>query len=569
MRPQIYTLFVIAVFWLLPQKSYADIGDCSGEYKTKVMLVGDSWAHFTWIYQSFGEALKQNGFPDIKEDGNQTALISMQAETWASDGWIDIIQRRVRQKTDVEVYVLFIGGNDVIWKWRRNLPAEILIPYADEMFGYTDVIIDEILKINPTAQILIASYDYPNFAETMGEGDSNPYYSQWDKFGLAPPVELNPALIFFEDYRAKYPRYNTENVHHINNIGVSHYYYGYPTPSINEPFGTFPPKTTPLPFGDPRYPTHQNLMGLGGMDAFHFNGLGYRFIAHNMIKTYLNDFFLRDYNYHFNSIGALDGFVSSTGAIGQGKDVRIGKINDQDFAGIFTFKTDNFADDVTIEKGSLFFARKSGLGNLRNGGNVIDDVVVEMKIGAFGSSNEIEKGDFNEAADFTTVGCILGTTNTDEYKLRVDLMPEVLSAIADGKQVQFRVKVNFGANASPLNYFDYFNGNEADKYNAPTLYLKMSEAPVVGIRDNKIQKLSIYPNPASDNLNIDIPVEFRKAGVTATITNTIGSVVKSWTIGQTNSVREQVKLGDLPVGVYNLSITDGVDIQSGNIVIQK
>ncbi|HUH74590.1 MAG TPA: T9SS type A sorting domain-containing protein [Chitinophagales bacterium] len=567
MKPQFYTFLLIAACWLLPQNSNADIGDCSGEYKTRVMLVGDSWAHFTWIYQAFGEALKQNGFPDIKDDANQTALISMQAETWASDGWIDIIKRRVRQKTDVDVYVVYIGGNDVMWKWRRDKPMSDLLPYTDEMLKYTDVIIDEILNINPDAQILIASYDYPNFAETMFE--DNPYYSQWVKFGFAPPVEVNPALIYFEEYRANYPRYNTPNVHHINNIGVAQYYYGYPTPSIFEPFTTFPPRSVPLPNGDIRFPTHPNVMGLAGNDAYHFDALGYRYVSHNIIKTFLNDHLLQDYNYHFNSTGSLDGWVSSAGAVEQGGDVRIGKINDQEYAGVFTFNTDHFAEGTTIEKGSLFFTRKNGVGVLRSGANINDEVVVEMKIGSFGNSSKMEKEDYNDAADFTSVGCILGSTNTNEYKLRVDLNPEVLSAIAEGKQVQFRVKVNFGPNGGNLAYFDYYNGSLEDKYYAPTMYLKMSEVPVVGIRENKIPKLTIYPNPTSDHLNIDIPVEFRKAGVTATITNTIGSVVKSWTIGQTNNVREQVQLGDLPVGVYSLSMTDGNNIQSGNIVIQK
>jgi lysophospholipase L1-like esterase len=570
MRPQFYALLLIAACWLLPKNSFADIGDCSGEYKTKVMLIGDSWAHFTWLFQSFGEALTQNGFPDIKDDGNATALISMQAETWASDGWIDLIRTRVGTKTDVEVYVLFIGGNDVVWKWRRNQPIDIILPYADEMLMYTDRIIDEILKINPDGQIIIASYDYPNFAETFESlGEDNPYYSQWEKFGLAPPAEINPTLIYFEEYRSKHPRYSAPNIHYINNIGVGQYYYGYPTPSINEPFGTFPPKSTPLPFGDTRYPTHQNLMGIGGIDAFHFNGIGYRFVAHNMIKTWLNDYLLRDYNYHFSSTGALDGWVSSKGGVGQGANPRIGKISDQDYAGIFTFNTDNFSEGVTIEKGSLFFTRKDGIGTIRNGGNIIDDIVVEMKVGSFGSSNEIEKEDFNDVADYTTVGCVQGSTKEEDYKLRVDLTPEVLSAIAAGKQVQFRVKVNFGANSGPLTYYDSYNGNVDDKYYAPTLYLKMSEVPVVGIKENKIKQLSMYPNPTADVLNFDIPAEYRKSGVTATITNTIGSVVKSWTIGQTNSVREEISLRELPSGVYNLSITDGTDIQSGNIVIQK
>src|SRR5690606_16150930 len=133
-------------------------------------------------------------------------------------------------------------------KWRLEKPYEDLIPYTDEMLRNTDIIIDEILKIRPEAQIVIASYDYPNFAETMEMGESNPYYSQWEKFSFASPAQLNPGLIFFEDYRANYPRYkNSPNIHHINNIGAAQYYGGYPTESLYEPFTSFPPKSVPLP----------------------------------------------------------------------------------------------------------------------------------------------------------------------------------------------------------------------------------------------------------------------------------------------------------------------------------
>lgn len=571
MNTRLYLIFLIVLSVLLPQKISAQVGECIDVPKTRVMLVGDSWAHFCWIYQSMGEALRQNGFADIKEDGNFTALVGMQAEVWASEGWIDLVKGRVKQMQDVDVFVIFIGGNDVMWKWRLEKPIEDLLPYMNSMLGYTDVIIDEILKIRPEAQIVIASYDYPNFAETMQMGESNPYYSQWEKFSFSPPSVLNPGLIYFEDYRANYPRYkNTPNIHHINNIGSAQYYGGYPTPSLFEPFGTFAPKTVPLPFGDPRYPTHPDYMGLTGLDAYHFNGLGYQYVAHNIIRTFLGDYLRKDFNYSFTSTGEKDGWVANNGAVSQGNGGKIGKMSAQNFASIFSFNTSNFPEDVTIEKGALYLARKSGLGQLRNNTNASDRITVEMKIGHFGNSDKVEADDFSAAADFVVPGCIVGNANGNDYKFRVDLSQEALAAISKADQVQFRVKVEFAPNAGPYQYFDYHGGNTEDKYWAPTLDLKMSEVPeAVGVKNKVVEALTVYPNPTKDILNIDIPVEFRKTGVQATLTNALGSVVKAWNIGQTNSVREVINLKELPVGAYNLSITDGQTIKGGNIIVQR
>lgn len=570
MKTRLYIFLVVAISLLLPQTSMAQVGECKALPTTRVMLVGDSWAHFTWIYQSMGEALRQNGFADIKEDGNFTALISMQAETWSSEGWIDLIRGRVKQMEEVDVFVVFIGGNDVLWKWRVGMEFEDLMPYADAMLGYTDVIIDEILKIKPEAQIIIASYDYPNFAETMLL-EENPYRSQWEKYSFSSPEVLNPGLISFEDYRANYPRYkNSPNIHHINNIGIAQYYGGYPTPSIFEPFGTFAPKTVPMPNGDPRYPTHPNYMGLAGYDAYHFNNLGYQFVAHNMIRNFLGGYLRKDFNYSFTSTGKQDGWVANNGAVNQGNGGRIGKISEQNFASIFTFNTSNFPEGVSIEKGALYLARKSGIGQLRNNTNAKDQITVEMKIGHFGNSTDMEPADFSAPADFAAPGCIVGgNASGNDYKFRVDLSPEALEALAKAEQVQFRVKVNFGPNAGPIQYFDYHGGNTEDKYWAPTLDLKMSEVPVVSVKNNKIEALTIYPNPTKDILNIDIPSEFRKTGVQATLTNALGSVVKSWNIGQTNSVREVVNLKELPVGAYNLTITDGRAVKGSNIIVQR
>ncbi|MCO5234041.1 MAG: hypothetical protein M9888_09950 [Chitinophagales bacterium] len=571
MKTHFYLFFIVALFICAPNVSLAQSETCGQTPKDRIMLIGDSWANFMWTYRSMAEALRKNGFADIKEDGNFTAIISMQAETWASDGWKDLLDGRIRTSTE-DVFVIFIGGNDVMWKWRPGKTIEDLKPYTDEMLYYTDQIIDIIFKHRPNAQVVIGSYDYPNFAETMIGNEWNPYYSQWEKFGFVAPEVLNPLLIDFETYRENYPRYkNNPNIHYINNMGVAQYYGGYPTASLFPPYATFPPKAVKLPYGDTRYPTHPSYMGLAGYDAYHFNGKGYQFIAHNMIRNYIGDYFRQQiYNYSFHSTGKQDGWVSSNGIVNQGNGGKIGKVNSEQFAGIFSFNTD-FPEGVTIDKGALYLARKSGLGQLRNNENVVDRLTVEMKVGNFGTSADIDPADFSDNADFVTTGCIVGVPNGDEYKFRVDLNQDVLDAIASSKRVQFRVKVDFGPNSANMTYFEYFGGNTEDKYWAPTLDLRMSDVPTpVGVKDQSVMPLSIYPNPVNDVLNFDIPLEFRKSGVSATIINSIGEIVKSWdNVGVKNQVREQVSVTDLPAGVYHISMTDGYQIRNGSIVIQR
>ncbi len=566
-----YILLLLAIFFL-PQKSQAQIGDVDGENTVRIMLVGDSWANFMWTYRSMTQALIQNGFADIKDNGQYTAIVSMQAETWASEGWIDLIKRRVRQLTDVDVYVIFIGGNDVVWKWRRDQPADILLPYADEMLMYTDAIIDTILSMSPNAQIVIGSYDYVNFAESM-QVDWNPYYEQWEKFGFAPPKMLNEALRYFEDYRTEYyQQKNNPNIHFINNLGVLQYYGGYPTPSIYEPFGTFEPKTVPLPYGDDRYPSHPNYMSnyLDIVpDAFHLNDIGYQFIGHNMIRTFINDYLRKDFNYSFTTKGDKDGWVSQNGLAEQGNGGRIGKKDKDHYASIFTFNTSNFPEGVTIDKGSLYIARQFGESRLSESGG--DKITIEMKVGHFGSGTSVKPEDYSAPADFTEVGRIVGNLNRDEYKLRVDLSPEVLEAIASAEQIQFRVKANFAKEPSKNKYYDLFGGETEDKYWAPTLDLIMSEVPTVstGIKNAEVKPLMIYPNPASDMLNVELPNEFGQGQLKFALINSLGSVVKSWTSEKVNAAREVISLEGIPAGVYNLSITDGKLMRGANLIVHN
>lgn len=567
---RIYTLFLVTATCIsLSQDIFAQIGAaCGGKVERRIMLIGDSWAHFSWIYRSIGESLKSSGFADINEDGTRTALISTQAEFWDTEDGLQIIQDRIGQLPDADIFIIFIGGNDVMWKWRRDKPFEDLLPFANDMLGHTDNMIDAVLAVRPNAQVIIASYDYPNFAETMVGNEWNPYYGQWESFGFAPPIELNLGLQFFEEYRANWPKYNqSSNVRFINNVGVAQYYGGYPDSAVFEPYVPFAPKTVPLPNGDPRYPTSPRYMGLNGFDAYHFNDVGYKYIGDNMMRQFIGEYLRKDKTQTFKSTGGdEEGFVSRSGFPGT-NEIRIGKSFNMDYAGIFSFNLSDIPEGAQIEKASIYITRKKLTGTAPLDGIFPENVTIDMKAGAFGASPSPENGDFNAAATVNNAGCMVGSARGEEYKLRIDLTPEALAAINRAGLNQFRIKFDLPGTGDRMLHF--YNGDEADVYNAPFMDVTFTSTST-GIQDNN-QSISMvmFPNPANNNLSFEVPVQLRKPGVQAMVYNMMGSVVQSHNLFLSGVPTGNIKVKELPAGSYILQLTDGDVVAGGNFVVQN
>jgi hypothetical protein len=77
-----------------------------------------------------------------------------------------------------------------------------------------------------------------------------------------------------------------------------------------------------------------------------------------------------------------------------------------------------------------------------------------------------------------------------------------------------------------------------------------------GINENKADILSVYPNPASDHLNIALKAEF-KTSVEIAIYNTTGQLVRKFSKVNANNTNElRLDISDLTPGVYMLRILD-------------
>ena len=75
----------------------------------------------------------------------------------------------------------------------------------------------------------------------------------------------------------------------------------------------------------------------------------------------------------------------------------------------------------------------------------------------------------------------------------------------------------------------------------------------VGVNENSLSSLSLYPNPTTGNVFIDLG-ELKK-DIKATLTNSIGQVVLTQNYVSTKSINFDI---DLPKGLYFLTLeTDG------------
>jgi hypothetical protein len=117
-----YTLLLI----LLLSISNFSISQCSETDKTKVILIGDSWAFFMNADNTINDVFDQWGHTDIEYYTNLT-LAENGAET------VDFLQTnkqveiasQLLSRPEIEEVHLSLGGNDVLGSWNINFtPAQ-------------------------------------------------------------------------------------------------------------------------------------------------------------------------------------------------------------------------------------------------------------------------------------------------------------------------------------------------------------------------------------------------------------------------------------------------------------
>ncbi|MFC2151064.1 C1 family peptidase [Bacteroidota bacterium] len=153
--------------------------------------------------------------------------------------------------------------------------------------------------------------------------------------------------------------------------------------------------------------------------------------------------------------------------------------------------------------------------------------------------------DFNVDGDFTSDEIILQGTvaDGDVYTATIDI-----PSTATIGQTRMRVAMSDGGYPSSCGSFRY---GEVEDY---TVNIAAKTAPIAQMKDGKllgndeVVSIKVFPNPAKDELNIEVPYENAKVR----IINSTGAIVKELILND----EKIVNISDLATGLYIISVED-------------
>ena len=525
---------------------------CSETEETKVLLVGDSWAFMMALDQTINNALANWGHSDKKFFTNLT-LSENGAET--DDFQKPEKQAEIAAQLDsfpsIEVVHLSIGGNDVLGDWDISWSQGRTDSLADQVFERLLDVIDFIKNTRPGIRILWGGYTYPNFEEVIESSNPfqtiHPFYGIWEGMGFPSFEQINILQNAFSQHFFDYAQTDSQ-VDYIPATGILQYTFGQADSLLVAPYGAYPAQTVPLPFGDPIYPSPMNSMRdyLVTKDCFHLSAPGYLDFVEYHIQKFYHKFFMDDH-YVLASGGTESGSVAASGQTSS--ELQLGDMNGDETAVILSFPSAGIAD-TTFTKASLFLRRESLVGS--NPSN--DPIEVDLINGNFGSTTNIESGDFSENPDITRVACVFGATDDDGNWIRLDLPVEMFEHITAGQQLQFRLRAPSTSGALIT-----FSNSDNPEF-APVLNLKYGTI-TTGLEEieRPLTDISVYPNPTNGIFTIKTSGETIEA---IEVFDLLGRLMF-----RTNNQSGKLNLDFLPSGTYNLAVRTGNTIATEKLVI--
>lgn len=544
MKKQLFFAFLIG--FSFTSKSFAQ---CTETEVNKVLLIGDSWAFFMGVDQTFNTILERWGHSDalyytngtLSENGAET-IDFMQADKQNE------IAAQLDAQPEIEVVHLSLGGNDVLGEWNINFTQAETDSLMDLVFNRLVSIVDFIKDARPGIRIVWSGYAYPNFGQVLEDAGAlqtiHPFYDTWEGMGFPTFLQLNSLLnevsSIVESYAALDPQ-----IDFVNATGLMQYTFGQATELSVPPGGSYPPFQAPLPLGYADYPSPKSSMRNYGvfLDCFHLSGLGYRDFIDYQTRKFYHKFFMGD-QYFVAEGGPTEGSVSSGGTV-SANVLKLGVSNAEETRPIFTFNTSALPDGG-VSSANIFIRRESLVGPnpLENG------LQVKISNPHFGSSADIEAEDFGATANATVSPCFFGTPDNNGDWIRIELPPSVLGLFDNTSTVQ----VMLVAPGNPDGLITFTNASDPDF------------APVLSVNHNVITSapdrfeaaapdVTVFPNPTHDRVFVKSnsgPV------VQMQLFNQHGQLIR-----QTDRESVSMDLRDLPNGVYLLKIqtSNGVAVK--------
>ncbi|WP_320815269.1 T9SS type A sorting domain-containing protein [Flavobacterium sp.] len=568
----------------------------SNSSTNKVLIAGDSWAQYmsddgthNKMFDKFGHADKDLIGPSLGANpgpgytGTEYAISGSEAREWADRvnyPWITNVINAINANPSIETVILSIGGNDILAAksgggWYKDMDLDVAGSEAAlfaTIRANTFVIINDILAVHPNVEIVLSSYDYPNFnTGFLCFAYACPKRNDLSRnatTSLITDAELNQMMITVETERISWlslePRLKFANA-----IGLSHYYYGdgvsaagvYALPEQMAPY------SVNFYGGNKLRPAiRSNFRNTA--DPIHLSAAAYEYkIIHQTMNNFMPKFRGDVTSTIYSSGGAQDGWTNNT-TIGT-TEVRVGDGGvGQSYKGILNFDTSSIPDDATINSLSLYMIRKGLSSTNPFTSGALGAANLDVKSGTFGTVN-VEASDFAAVADATNTGCFHGTVTLNGYALRIDLNAAGIAAINKTGNTQFRLSFpNTNINAD---YVDFNTGNAtvdtnlatvglAEYMNSAKPFIDINYTQPLNVDSYDLSNVILYPNPVKNNFTIN---GLNSSNYKVQIVSIQGQVVKEI---QDFRNEQTVSIDALANGIYFVKIQKDSEFKTIKII---
>ena len=467
-------------------------GNCPSTTPTpRVLLAGDSWAQYMWddnahnkTFDKFGQADKLavsrslGSNPGAGYSGPEYAISGSEAREWvetANYPWIANVVSELNVNPTIDSIMFSLGGNDILagksgGGYYKDMDLDV--PGSKEalfatILANSTTITNAFTAVRPNVDVLVSSYEYPNFnVTTLWCGiyacPKRRDLSRDPNNALITDAEINAMNIDVETQRIAWTNANP-HLHFDNGDGEMHYYYGdgVESPGVLPRPGQMAPQYAPFPGGNPLRPSLRSNfrlnLGFVSADPIHLNPAGYLYKVGVQTETYFFPKFRGLVSTTLQSLGGnQDGW---TDGVTIGTDtIRMGDDGTRLTHGIVSFDTSTIPANDVIESASIYLLQDASSGtNPFTSGNLGAprlDVA-----GQFGAP-QVEPGDATAPATASNAGCFVGSASARYYALRIDLTPAAIGAIRRDGITQFRLqfstvdagtnRVNFSTGSATL-----------------------------------------------------------------------------------------------------------------------
>lgn len=455
-------------------------GACASTTPTpRVLLAGDSWAQYMWddnahnkVFDEFGQADKLAISRSLGSDpgpgytGPAYAVSGSEALQWVDTANYPYIANTVAEliaNPAIDTVMFSLGGNDILagksgGGFYKDMDLDV--PGSQEALfariqADSNTIVTAFTALRPNLDVLVSSYEYPNFNVTaifcgIYACPKRRDLSRDPDNALITDAEINAMNINVETRRIAWTNANPR-LHFDNGDGEMHYYYGdgVSAQGVLPRPGQLAPNYAPFPGGNPIRPSlRENFRLTAGFisaDPIHLNPAGYLYKVAVQTESTFFPKFRGPVSLTLQSLGGT--FDGWTDGVTAGTDsVRIGDDGTNLIHGIVTFDTSMIPDDKVIESASLYLLQDTSSGTNPFVSGALG--APRLDVGQFGAA-QVEVGDATAPADASDGGCFVGSASAKYYAIRIDLTPTAIAAIRRDGITQFRMEfssINPGIN---------------------------------------------------------------------------------------------------------------------------